>query len=144
MVPRAVKVIGVLAATMTGGCLGTGRAAPRPADVPPSARVVWGKDLQGRGGSLLSAMASRVGNLQVRYSSNCPEIVMRGQKRIQGASYPRVYVNGSPVLNTCILDQLNPEDVERLELYPTGMTPRPGYFAGADGLILVFMRRAES
>jgi hypothetical protein len=48
------------------------------------------------------------------------------------------------VLNTCILDQLNPEDVERLELYPTGMTPRPGYFADADGLILVFMRRAES
>jgi hypothetical protein len=53
---------------------------------------------------------------------------------------PHVYVDGTRTTDTCILETLRAEDVERIEVYPQGFTTRPGYGTHANGLILVFMR----
>jgi hypothetical protein len=42
--------------------------------------------------------------------------------------------------DTCILATLASADVRLVEVYPQGVTGRPGYVTSARGLILVFRR----
>jgi hypothetical protein len=91
-------------------------------------------------GPLLDVLIARIGNVSVGLTADCPRIVMRGNKSITQPSDPRIYVNGSPAGDTCILQLIRTDDVERVELYPMGVTARPGYRSNAGGLILVFMR----
>jgi hypothetical protein len=104
--------------------------------------VLTGTALLDGPGSVLAAMAGKVPNLRVRHPAQqqCPEITLRGQTSIQGISNPHVYVDGTRTTDTCILETLRTNDVERVEVYPQGFTTRPGYATHAPGLILVFMR----
>jgi hypothetical protein len=70
-------------------------------------------------------------------------VAMRGRNSIHSPPDPAVFVDDSRATNTCVLDELRMEDVDRVEVYPTGVGPNPSYGANADGLILVFTRRAE-
>jgi len=106
-----------------------------------SSTVLEGDQL-GYSAALIDVLVSRVGNVEVGMTSGCPRITMRGPKSIAQPSNPRIYVNGSPASDTCVLQQLRTEDVSRVELYPTGVTTRPGYRSNAGGLILVFLRSA--
>lgn len=92
--------------------------------------------------SLLAAMSGKVPNFRVRrpYASQCPEITLRGTTSVHQVSNPHVYVDGTRTTDTCILDTLRSDDVERVEVYPQGFTTRPGYGPHGPGLILVFMR----
>lgn len=137
---------------MVGGCLGS---APRHVDGVAnepehgrrsgSAITIAGEQLWGHGADLVTAMRSRVSGMQVKRStSDCPQITIRGQKSMIGPSDPHVYVDGMQAVNTCILDMLSPADIERVEVYRAGITPRSGYPAHPYGLILVFSRGAAS
>ena len=70
---------------------------------------------------------------------------MRSQLRsfegMGGGDYPSVYVDGTHVGDTCILEALDAREVDRVEVYPMGVTNRPGYPGNNAGLILVFLRR---
>jgi hypothetical protein len=55
---------------------------------------------------------------------------------------PQVYVDGTRATDTCILQSLRSDDVDSVEVYPMGVTKRPGYATHAHGLILVFLRGA--
>ena len=115
-----------------------------PADPQPGgarAIVVAGSDLRG-GGSLLVSLRRHVAGMQVRQSTAgpCPEISFRGQRSLMGPSHPVVYVDGTRAANTCVLEMLNPGEVRTVEVYPQGVSRRPGYEAAAHGLILVFLR----
>jgi hypothetical protein len=59
---------------------------------------------------------------------------------VPGITDPLVYLDGTRTRDTCILEQLRATDVERVEIYPMGVTTRPGYSTHPHGLILVFMR----
>ena len=61
----------------------------------------------------------------------------------QGTVNPHVYVDGTRATDTCVLTSLRSHDVERVEVYPQGVTRRPGYGTHAHGLILVFMKQAR-
>ncbi|HEX5437080.1 MAG TPA: Plug domain-containing protein [Gemmatimonadaceae bacterium] len=140
----------LLSAALAAGCLGssgvggssrstTGTArAERPADHPI---VVSEDQFRGQSIYLLRVLAARVPDMQVTPTANCPEITLRGANNIVGPSNPRIYVDGQPAANTCILDALNTEDVQRVEIYPSGMTSRSGYFNDGNGLILVFLKQ---
>lgn len=94
-------------------------------------------------GSLLGTMMGKVPNFRVRrIGSDCPQITLRHDVTFQGVVNPHVYVDGTRATDTCILESLRKEDVERVEVYPQGFTTRPGYGTHAHGLILVFMRSA--
>ena len=123
----------------------TGGVQDRPANEGVSrekgALVLTGSALMDGPGSVLAAMAGKVPNLRVRQlAQQCPEITLRGQISIQGVSNPHVYVDGTRTTDTCILETLRTDDVERVEVYPQGFTTRPGYATHAPGLILVFLR----
>jgi hypothetical protein len=108
-----------------------------------SAVILTGDALKDGPGTVLAAMSGKVPNFRVRqHSGQCPEITLRANVSFQGEVNPQVYVDGTRTSDTCILETLRTDDVERVEVYPQGFTTRPGYATHAHGLILVFMRSA--
>jgi len=72
----------------------------------------------------------------------CPSVVLRGHDSIVGTSQPTVYVDGQRTVDTCPLSDIQAVDAERVEVYPLGVTSRPGYASHGHGLILIFLQRA--
>ncbi len=93
--------------------------------------------------SLLDVLHRRLPNLEIDPTEDCPEVFLRGRSSIMNASNAAIYVDGQLAANTCILETLYAFDLERVEVYPMGVTTRPGYLSDADGLILVFLRRGK-
>lgn len=106
--------------------------------------VLSGHALEDGPGSVLASMTGKVPNFRVqRRADACPEISLRSHVSFHGVVNPHVYVDGTRATDTCILESLRSNDVERVEVYPLGFTKRPGYGTHAHGLILVFMRTAN-
>jgi hypothetical protein len=115
----------------------------RQADLPrrmSSSTVIDGEQIWRRGGTLLTALRSRVAGLQIRRTGGCPVLSLRGQRTLVGPSNPQVYVNGARAVDTCILEMTAAEDVDRIEVYPMGVAGRPGIRNHPYGLILVYLR----
>ncbi|MGH7502632.1 MAG: hypothetical protein ACREL7_12865 [Longimicrobiales bacterium] len=105
--------------------------------------VLSGRALEDGSGTVLAAMAHKVPSFRIqRHAEMCPEIVLRSHVSFSGQVNPHVYVDGTRATDTCILEALRTDDVERVEVYPLGFTTRPGYGRHAQGLILVFLRSA--
>lgn len=142
---RATRTAGALVLLQSAACAGTGE--PRDDRHHPSptrnAIVLTGEQLHQRSTDLLGMLSSRIGNLTVGRSGDCPEISIRGRKTIARVSDPGIYVDGQRAADTCILTMLSPSDIELIEVYPMGVTSRPGYAMDGAGLILVFTRRAD-
>lgn len=105
--------------------------------------VLSGPALEDGSGSLLGAISGKVPNFRIHHrGSGCPEITLRSYVSYVGLANPHVYVDGTRAIDTCVLESLRGLDVQRVEVYPQGVTRRPGYGTHAPGLILVFMRSA--
>jgi hypothetical protein len=103
-----------------------------------SAVVLQGDELRA-GESLLRSLVGRMANLEVMHSNRgCPEVHLRGRQSILSRAGPSVYVDGARATNTCVLVEIAPGDVRRVEVYPMGV--RSGYASDRNGLILIFMR----
>jgi hypothetical protein len=106
--------------------------------------VVTAEELHSVTGSVLQALRGKVPNMRVDASvGRCPGISFRSAREPRGDSYPDIYVDGTRATNTCILESLSSVDVEWVELYPQGVTQRPGYGTNNQGLILIFLRRRD-
>jgi len=133
-------------ALLVAGCAGTlapTRFAAAIGDAPQrvgNGLVLSGAQLHDQPGSVLDVLARRVVGMQVRSSAGCPEITLRGRNSFFASPDPGIYVNGTPAVNSCILDTMNAQDVERVEVYPMGVAARAGYRNHPNGLILVFLR----
>ena len=134
--------------TLTLGCLGvplSSRGGARDAGPADLGVTVLGEaELANEHGTLLDAMVRNVPSIQVGDLGRCPALSLRGPNTMPGIADPKVYVDGARAVDTCILTMLYPGDVERVEVYPMGVTTRPGYAPHAHGLILVFMRDGSS
>lgn len=104
--------------------------------------IVSGNALTDGRGTLLNTLHGKVPNFRVQRHGQCPEITLRSTATQNGFVNPSVYVDGTHATDTCILETLRAEDVERVEVYPMGFTRRPGYGRHSHGLILVFLRGA--
>jgi hypothetical protein len=123
----------------------TNAGRPTLADSMPDtsgSSVFTGAELGKDGRSLLDALRQRLPNMQVERTADCPAVYLRGRSTIMSASYPGIYVDGTEAVNTCILQSLSTPDLARVEVYPFGVTQRPGYRSNPYGLILIFTRRA--
>ncbi len=122
-------------------------AAPDPADRSPHCASVWvlrtpQLQLQ-QGGSVLDALRASLPAIRIADSGNaCPAVSIRGPNPAPAVTEPTVYVDGTPAVNTCIVSDLGVDNVPRVEVNPQGVTTRPSYAPNADGLILVFAKRA--
>ncbi len=152
---RGAQVVGLAVAVgLAAGCAGgggfsnlpAGTAQEAAATMPASAHalVLQQKELAGdHGESLLQAMQANLPAVRVSGTSGCPDVALRGPNPLPGVSEPTVYLDGARATNTCVLSDLPADQVARVEVYPQGFTPRPGYAPNASGLILVFSRSAQ-
>lgn len=76
--------------------------------------------------------------------TRCPMLELRGKDSVEGSNDPDVYVDGTRTTDTCPLVTITAVSAERVEVYPLGMTSRPGYPSSGHGLILIFLARADS
>ncbi len=105
------------------------------------ATIITGVDLQDGRGTVLDAIQGKVPGMRIQHrTGQCPQISLRSHVTFQTVVNPHVYVDGTRATDTCILESLRAENVESVEIYPMGVTKRPGYGTHAHGLILVFMR----
>ncbi len=105
--------------------------------------IIEGMALDERRGSVLGAMEGRVPGLKIqRHNNQCPKVSLRSHVTFQSVVNPHVYVDGTRATDTCILETMRTDDVASVEVYPMGVTTRPGYGTHAHGLILLFLRSA--
>jgi hypothetical protein len=96
--------------------------------------------------TVLEAIKRNMPQIQISgYTTNhCPMVLLRGQDTVVGSSDPDVYVDGTRTVDTCPLVTLAANAAGRIEIYPSGVTTRPGYPSTGHGLILIFLQRADS
>ena len=110
-------------------------------EIQGGATVISGVTLENETGSVLDALVGRVPNLRIRrMSGDCPQINLRTSVSFESVTNPQVYVDGTQIADTCVLESLLAQNVEFVEIYPMGVTSRPGYATHSHGLILVFLR----
>jgi hypothetical protein len=90
--------------------------------------------------SLEEAFRGRVPSARIVGTPECPQITLRRGQVPGPWSSPLVYVDGTRASGTCVLRDISPRDVERVEIYPQGVTIRPGYAVNSNGLIVIFMK----
>jgi hypothetical protein len=113
-------------------------SAPSTGSATFSGVVLDGNQLAA-GETLLRSLVGRMANLEVlRSNRGCPEVHLRGRQTILASPGPSIYVDGARAVNTCVLDEIAPSEVRRVEVYPMGV--HNGYAADRNGLILVFLR----
>lgn len=145
---RPVRLGLLVLLTTTVAACGSAPASDSVSGVTPltggnstSGLVLTGPDLYEHGGTLLRYLHARIPGLSVDYASPiCPRVHIRGRKSLMGSSDPIVYVDGARTANSCVLEDLHTRDLSRVEVYPMGVSNRPGYEAHPNGLILVFYR----
>lgn len=142
-------LVGFLGVVVVGACASGGqRDSPPPlitqeatGDVrgPDGSFIIRGALLQGHNTGLLDILQRYVPNMEVMQTRDCPHIHLRGTSTLNTRSDPAIYVSGQRAANTCILAGLSTADVDRVEVYPSGV-PRGAYQTDPYGVILVFMR----
>ncbi|HEX8360316.1 MAG TPA: hypothetical protein VF613_09420 [Longimicrobium sp.] len=150
MHPRARHYVAALLPVLACACyslegpFNEADAAPQPAISHGGEIVLTQTDLT-TGGSLMEALAGRVSNMRVSRSSasGCSRVIFRGVQSIHGSSEAHVWVDGQAATDSCILDLIRRWDVDRVEIYPSGLVRKSGYPASATGSILVFTKRAD-
>lgn len=105
-----------------------------------NAIVIEDASLENSRGGVLTILQSHVMSMSVARDRACPHIVLRGGAGRSQAAEALVYVDGQRMSDTCVLESLNVESIERAEVYPSGVTTRPGYRSNNGGLILIFMK----
>ena len=107
------------------------------------ATILSGIALDERRGSVLDALQGTVPGIKIlRHRDQCPQVTLRSHVTFESVVNPMVYVDGTRTVDTCILESLRTDDVASVEIYPMGVTKRPGYATHAHGLVLIFMRGA--
>jgi hypothetical protein len=107
--------------------------------------IISGAALDGGGGSIIDALRWQIPGMRVHGEmEGCPQISLRSHVVFNAHVKPLVYVDGTRSVGTCLLESLRTQDVEAVEIYPMGVAKRPGYATHSSGLILVFMRSANS
>ncbi len=145
--PLAVAVLLAGCATAQPFDRSTEPGAPR-SQPTAGAVVITRKALAADPGrTVLDAIRLRMPQLQVMgwsYPDRCPQLQLRGKDSVTGGSNPDIYVDGTHTPDTCPLVTMQAAETDRVEVYPFGVTSRPGYPSSPHGLILIFVARADS
>lgn len=141
---RVVRLAAPTLLAVLAACAGRNQPRTEAAPIPPGTRqaggavVITSAILQQRSRSLLGVMREQLPFMQVEDVSPCPNIFLRGRSTIEAASNPAIYVDGQRSTNTCVLQMMNSLDVNRIEVYPSGVPRNARYPVSPYGLILIF------
>lgn len=140
------RTLALAASVLLTGCASLNRVGDENAATAGigNAIVIEDESLDSSRGSMLTIMQNHVRGMSYSREGTCPHIVVRGGAGRSRAAEVLVYIDGQRVSDTCVLDNLDLESIARLEVYPGGVTQRPGYMSNTGGLVLVFMKNGEN
>jgi hypothetical protein len=124
-------------------CVLVGCAGQRAADNTNDTMTRPGLVIKGTemSGSAISALQTRMPSARINTRGQCPQIIFRGDLSVRNPSNPSVYVDGTLMGDTCVLNSIYAQDIDRVEIYPSGNTPYSTIQRNASGVILIFRRR---
>ena len=99
--------------------------------------VIRGSEISG---NVLNALRTRIPSIRVAATQTCPQVTFRGALSVNNQQNPSIYVDGTLMGDTCVLNTINGQDVDRVEVFPSGDTPYPTVRRNASGVILIFRR----
>ncbi|MDQ3698559.1 MAG: hypothetical protein M3373_11135 [Gemmatimonadota bacterium] len=140
-----VPLVLTAAVALSACAIATSRSSPAPAERGQRASggyLIGAADLQADGRPLLELLRLRVPVMGVQGATDCPHINFRGRNTLFTRSDPAIHVDGLHASNTCILSEMSTIDLERVEIYPSGI-PRAGYRTNPNGVILIFVRKGD-
>lgn len=141
MTLRTFAVAG--ATLLLAGCAAQTRVANSDDIRIGNAIVIEDESFEPARGNVLSILQLHVRGMTVSRADACPRILVRAGATRSQAAQAIVYVDGQRMSDTCILDGLDVDGVSRAEVYPSGVTQRPGYHSNTGGLILLFMKNGS-
>ena len=133
--PTTHAAMGLLiGVALLGGMSCAQARTSRPEPFPnSSAQVIKGSEMSG---NLLDGLRRRVTSMNVTYpSGRCPRITFRGRPT---TGNPSVYVDGTLMVDTCVLMSLSTVEIDRVEIYPSGGTIGTGMQSNPNGVIVVY------
>ena len=142
MIPRQLAFLGTLALTGCASLNQIGEEGGTNSGIG-NAVVIEDDSFEASRGSMLTILQMHVRSMVISRENECPHIIVRGGVGRSKAAEALVYVDGQRMSDTCVLDGLAVDAVERAEVYPSGVTNRPGYHSNTGGLILVFMKNGN-
>lgn len=92
-------------------------------------------------GSALQAIRTRIPAARISNAETCPRIAFRGDRSFSNQPDPSVYIDGTLMGDTCSLNAISGNDIDRIEVYPSGDTPHAAVRRNPSGVILIFRRR---
>lgn len=104
-----------------------------------SAIIIQGSQLSG---NLLHGLRSHIPGMRVTTpAGQCPRILFRGELSARGHGNPTVYVDGVMMIDTCILNEISTNDVERVEVYVGGNSPYGNLQRNPFGIIFIVRQK---
>ncbi len=128
----------LLMTMLTAGCASTAAPGSSSTDGIGNAIVIQNESIDPSRGSILSIIQDHVRGMSVDRTAECPRIVLRAGSGRSQVAQALVYVDRQRFSDSCVLETINLESIDRIEIYPSGVTQRAGYTNNSGGLILVF------
>ena len=138
---RSLTISQLMICCVLAGCASSKSATdnnPEGSPTNSSGVVIRGSDMAG---NVLNAMRTRIPSIRITATGSCPRVAFRGSLSVSNQPDPSIYVDGTLVGDTCVLTSINGQDVDRVEVFPSGDTPYPTIRRNASGIILIFRRK---
>lgn len=122
------------------GCSGVANPAnPAGSQASGAELVLHGSEMSG---TLLDALQTHFPAMKVGSQSNgCPALQFRGAGSVRTAPSPSVYVDGTRMVDTCILAQMSTTEIDSVEVYPSGNTAKAAVPRNPSGMIFIYRVR---
>lgn len=93
-------------------------------------------------GSVLEALRTNIPSVRISTpTGECPRIIFRGDLSGVMRRDPSVYVDKTLMGDTCILNSILAQDVDYIEVYPSGQTADATIRRNPAGVIVIYRRK---
>ena len=124
---------------LTLGCAGS-RAAD-PADNAGNTNAIVVRNVQ-MTGSVLEAIRTHVPATRITSApGECPRIMFRGDLSALQRRDPSIYIDKTRMADTCILNSILAQDVDYMEIYPSGLVADGTIQRNPAGVIIIYRRK---
>ena len=124
---------------LAGGCASTTADNPATKAGNTNAIVIRNAAISG---SVLEAIRTHVPAARITTDrSQCPRIVFRGELSALQRRDPSVYIDRTLMGDTCILNSILAQDVDYLEVYPSGLVSDGTIQRNPAGVIIIYRRK---
>ena len=135
---RSLAISQLIVCCMLAGCAGSKTVDDNGSPTNSSGTTIRGSEMAG---NILNALRTRIPSIRVTATDACPRIAFRGALSMSNQPNPSIYVDGTLMGDSCVLTSINGQDVDRVEVFPSGDTPYATIRRNASGIILIFRRK---